>query len=224
MKPTAALACLAAALGLSACATSGMSRDRYDRLVGDVANPSKVIATELAFAQAARTEGQWTAFREYAGEGAVILGLGGAIAAIPWLKQQTDPAQAVSWEPYAVWSSCDGSLAVTRGTYSEPGGVQGTFDTVWHRQKDGDYRWVLDFAYPDAAEEKPEMIAAKVADCGAPAAQLVADPATTRIASDDNTLVVDYAGSASGARQVTVGFLTDGAMQSVVDDAVTTND
>ena len=65
-----------------------------------------------AFARAAQEKGQWTAFREYAADDALMF-VPQPVAAKDWLKKQANPAQAVTWQPYAVWSSCDGSLAVT---------------------------------------------------------------------------------------------------------------
>ncbi len=210
--PLFAALALGAAVALGGCATT--RGDRYDRLLGEVANPSKVIATEIAFAQAARTDGQWTAFRRFAGEGARIFSGSGAIEAAPWLKQQTDPAQAVSWEPHAVWSSCDGSLAVTTGAFAEPGGAEGAFNTVWRRQRDGEYRWVFDFGYPqDRAPAKPERIAAQVADCAAPdAAALPADAQR----SVDGTLAWRFETDAAGVRRMTAWIARDGAFAQVL--------
>lgn len=133
-----------------------------------VANPSQIVATELAFARAAREDGQWTAFRKYAADGALIFGREGAFEAKPWLAKQKDPVQSVSWQPLAVWSSCDGTLAVSQFAFVDPNdATQGQGYTVWQRERNGDYRWVFDFGWPtDAAPEQPDMIAAKVAQCG----------------------------------------------------------
>jgi hypothetical protein len=90
----------------------------------------------------------------------------GPVVARDWLRRQADPAQAVQWQPHQVWSSCDGSLAVTRGAWQRPDGSVGYFTTVWERQENREYRWVMDqgdvLAEPLSA---PELIEAKVADC-----------------------------------------------------------
>src|SRR5690606_30179687 len=116
------------------------------------ANPSAVIAAEMAFARAAQEKGQWTAFRQYATRDAVMF-VPEPVNAQQWLRGQADPAQAVTWQPYQVWSSCDGSFAVSTGGATYPGGVQSNFVTVWQKQTDGKYLWVLDQALPHA--ERP---------------------------------------------------------------------
>ena len=117
--------------------------------LGGYANPSEVAATDIAFSRAARDDGQWTAFRRFAADGAVIHGRNGPIDADPWLAAQDDPPAPVQWTPTAVWSSCDGSVAVTQGKFAEPEGQWGYYVTVWERQRDGRYRWVYDMGAPD---------------------------------------------------------------------------
>jgi hypothetical protein len=150
------------------------------------ANPSALIATELAFARAAREKGQWTAFRDYA-TGDAIMFVPQQVVAKDWLKKQANPAQAMTWQPYAVWMSCDGSLAVTKGAWQRPSGV-GYFTTVWKRQKNGTFKWVLDQG--DGLKQplpEPDMIGGHVADCSRPTG---APPAAAGTAgwSDDRTL------------------------------------
>ena len=158
------------------------------------ANPAGVIAAELAFARAAQEKGQWTAFAEYAAADAVMF-VPQRVNAQQWLKGRANPPQAVRWQPHQVWSSCDGSLAVTRGAWQRPDGSVGYFTTVWERQDDLDYKWVMDQG--DLLEtplEAPEMIAAVTADCGPSAGQartgaLVEPPHVTEGgASLDDTL------------------------------------
>jgi hypothetical protein len=131
------------------------------------ADPAGVIAAELAFARAAQEKGQWTAFADYAAKDAIMF-VPQPVNAQDWLKGRANPAQAVRWQPHQVWSSCDGSLAVTKGAWQRPDGSVGYFTTVWQRQgkKKTEYRWVMDqgdtLAEPLAT---PEMIEAKVAQC-----------------------------------------------------------
>jgi hypothetical protein len=161
MKAAIAIA-LAAALAL--CAAPGEAR--RDRL-RPAANPSAVVAAELAFARAAQEKGQWTAFRQFAADDAVMF-VPQQTLAKAWLKGRADPPVAVKWHPLDVWMSCDGSLAVTKGPWQRPKDV-GYFTTVWQRQKNGSYKWVLDQG--DALKEplpEPEMIAGQVADCSKP--------------------------------------------------------
>jgi hypothetical protein len=197
------------------------------------ADLARVVATELAFARAAQEEGQWTAFAEYAAEDAVMF-VPQTVKAQEWLRKRANPAASVRWQPHQVWSSCDGSLAVTRGAWQRPDGGVGYFTTVWARQKkdkDG-YRWVLDqgdeLAEPLVA---PEMIDGKVADCPAPDSARITEAELTELDaaalgagatvagsgwSADGTLAYRYVVQPSGARAFVVLFAKDGEVQEVV--------
>lgn len=207
----------------------GNQRDNQRSGIG-YANPSAVIATEIAFARLAQDKGQWTAFRAMAARDAVMF-MPRPVYAQDFLKGKADPAQADRWQPHQVWSSCDGSLAVTRGAWQSPGGTTGYFTTVWQRQKDGRYKWVLDQGDPlPTPLDAPEMIAAKVADCPAgyrpehaarPRAgkgRLPAlDPAQLTGRSADGTLQWDVTISADGARRFVLTVVMDGKPVAVQD-------
>ena len=134
----ALVAALALLAGLGAASVQaqgfnlrGSERDRdedYRR-----ADASAVVAAELAFARAAQEKGQWTAFAEFAADDAVMF-VPEPVNAQAWLKGRANPPQAVRWQPHQVWSSCDGSLAVTKGAWQRPDGSVGYFTTVWQRQ------------------------------------------------------------------------------------------
>ena len=168
------LALGAAALAAAACAGVAfaqgdftLEREARGLNIRPLANPGEVVATELAFARLAKDKGQWTAFAQYAARDAVMFAPG-PVRAQQWLKGRANPAQAVAWEPYQVWSSCDGSIAVTKGPWTQPDGSVGYFTTVWQRQEKGEYRWVLDQGDSLAkALEEPELVQADIADCPA---------------------------------------------------------
>lgn len=119
------------------------------------AQPSTIVAAELAFSRAARERGQWTAFRMFAAPGALLHGEDGPFPIEPWLATQTDPSEAVQWAPRAVAISCDGALAVSQGRYVDPQGKVGNFVTVWERQSDGQYRYVFDVGGDDVPQPPP---------------------------------------------------------------------
>lgn len=128
-------------------------------------NPSALIAAEIAFARLAREKGQWTAFDATAADTAEMF-LPQRTLARPWLKKRANPAQPLQWQPHAAWVSCDGSAGVTYGAFQSTG--TGWFSTVWQRQKNGDYKWILDQGGDLAAPlTAPDWIEGKVADCPA---------------------------------------------------------
>lgn len=147
--------CALAAFSLAGCAGGGpkpLPRAQYERAIAGApgaAQPSKIVAAELAFARMAREDGQWTAFRAFAAPGAIMHGENGAVDASSWLTGKIDPAESVRWNPRAVWTSCDGTVAVSNGRFRQPDGIVGSFVTVWQRQSDGEYRWIYDAGTPD---------------------------------------------------------------------------
>ena len=164
MKRAVAALALAAIAG---CAGGSRIDERRAAFLGSTAEPSAVIAAELAFAREARDKGTWTAFRHYATDDALWPGpTWQSVQAA--LKGAPDPAQAIVWEPDRVWASCDGSFAFSTGPATHPSGRKNRFTTIWQRQDDGSYRWVLDQGFDlEAAYAPPEMIAALVAECPA---------------------------------------------------------
>lgn len=162
MKFAAAIAITGAlAISLSACA--GKKRpgppmqiiDRALKSAPGAAQPSTIVATEIAFARMAKEQGQWTAFREFAAPGAMLHGQNGGIPAMAWLAELADPAQSVEWAPRTVVMSCDGAVAVSQGRYRDPEGLVGNFITVWERQADNSYKWVYDVGGPDVPQPPP---------------------------------------------------------------------
>ncbi|MEQ1497257.1 MAG: hypothetical protein ABL914_01235 [Novosphingobium sp.] len=224
-KPILAL-CAAALL-----AVPMLAADRRDPREGHgYANPSAVIAAEIGFARLAQEKGQWTAFRTTATKDAVMFTPQPVYAQL-FLKGKADPAKAVAWQPHQVWSSCDGTMAITRGAWQAPDGTSGYFTTVWQRQKDGKYKWTLDQGDPlPMPLDAPEMIVAKVADCPAGyradraskprdfKGKLPAlDPAHLAGRSHDGTLGWDVTVAPTGARRFVVTMTSEGKPATVQD-------
>ncbi len=217
--------------GLALLCTPALARDRRDNRDGHGnANPSAVVAAEVAFAQLAQAKGQWTAFRSTATKDAVMF-VPQMTYAQAYLNGKADPAAAVKWQPHQIWSSCDGSLAVTRGGWQRADGSTGYFTTVWQRQQNLKYKWVLDQgeALPMPLDG-PEMIAAKVADCPAgyrperapkprdfKGSLPALDPAHRSGRSLDGTLGWDVTVAADGARRFVVTMTSGGQPMTVQD-------
>lgn len=131
------------------------------------ANPSALVAADLSFARQAREQGQWTAFRATAAPEAALF-VPQRVKALDWLKNRANPPVPVAWQVQNVWASCDGAFAVTRGAWQKSGKT-GFYITLWQRQTDGSYKWLLDHGEAlDQPLAEPEMISAKVADCPPP--------------------------------------------------------
>ena len=225
------------ALGLVALSAGAFAQER-PRERGprnSYANPSAVIAAEIAFAQLAQDKGQWTAFAATAAPDAVMF-VPQMVWAQQWLKGRANPARSVKWQPHIVWSSCDGSLMVSHGAWQSDKGT-GYFTTIWQRQKDGKYKWVLD--HGDELKEPliaPEMLSGQTADCpdrgkrpaGSPAkAKEVKakdlpplDPAGRSGKSLDGSLWWEVTVDPSGARNLSVSWKKDGSDQPALIESV----
>lgn len=128
------------------------------------ADPGDVITAEIASARLVREKGPWAAFSATATRDAQLYSPA-PTRAVDLLRGRKTPAASLRWQPDAAWMSCDGSYAVTRGTWQD-GDSAGWFFTVWQRQQAGDYRWVLRQTAPlPAPAAAPEFLVAKVAEC-----------------------------------------------------------
>lgn len=188
------------------------------------ANPSAFIAAEIGFSRLAQEKGQWTAFRETAAPEAVMF-VPQRVNARNWLKSQKDPAEAVKWQPHAVYISCDGNVGVTTGAWQK-GPANGYFTTVWLRDpKKGKLAWTLDHGDTlTAPREAPDFIASKQAVCGSrPAVPIEAGGEGDDMAvglSPDQTLSWTSTVRADKSRRVTIRLWDGKEMATVIDDQI----
>ncbi|HEY0325537.1 MAG TPA: hypothetical protein VGC46_06100 [Allosphingosinicella sp.] len=109
------------------------------------------IDAERAFAADAQKSGQWTAFRKWSAPEAIMF-VPQASNAHEFLKNLKDPPTAVFWWPGRSYVSCDGKTAINTGPWVRQWGKSvGYFTTVWQRQADGSWKWLLD--HGDALEK-----------------------------------------------------------------------
>lgn len=230
----AATLAIVSILCLTGCAAgSETRREAIDRVLAEglrKAQPTEVVAVDLAVARAAREDGQWAALRDYAAPAAVLHLPDGPVDADTYLRGRPEPAAASQWSPEAVWMSCDSRVAVSHGKYAEPDGTWGYYATAWARQRDGGYRWTYMLRAPDTAltqrqkeGRKPveedgtiivqavPMIQGVTGDClaGAPRPQppgtgVATGPDTEAVAAPDGTLVWERTHSSDGRRRFSV--------------------
>ena len=111
------------------------------------------VDAELAFARDARRIGQWSAFRKWADNDAVMF-TPQAVWAQTFLKPLKNPPKAIAWRPAHSFVSCDGRTAVNTGPWFKQDGTPGGyFTTVWQRSG-SKWRWVYDGGGPYAEGTK----------------------------------------------------------------------
>lgn len=214
------------ALSLAACAGGPRQPEGFQPRI---ANPSAIIAAEIAFNQLAQEKGQWTAFRETAAKDAVMF-VPQPILAQEWLKGRADPPASVKWQTHKTFMSCDGKTGVNTGAWQRPNGTVGYFTTVWqfiqkNERGDGEWKWVLDHGDGLTAPREPkEMIETKVASCkgNAPAA-LVAPAEGAKMKSGfsrDQSLSYSWVVQPDGARTVEVKLWNGEASETMIIDRV----
>lgn len=179
------------------------------------------VEAERNFNRIAQTEGQWTAFRRYAADDAVMF-VPRPANAQAFLKDRTDPPVSVQWWPAESHISCDGTVAVNTGPWSAARG-SGFFTTVWIRQRDGGWKWVYDggdsLKTPRALPEQPRI---RHAACPAspPPAIAASGPDNGTGASPDGSLRWRWAMGVDGSRSFTASIWTGRRFEDVVTDRI----
>ena len=260
-RPAAAHSLVAAlslaSVALVGCTSAQVSRERaqsraatafLDRQ-GSIGDPGRVAAADFAMARAAREDGQAAAMLASAAAGAQVhlpAGITPAAEALRSLAaaRRTDPASADAWEPNTVWSSCDGTVAVTFGRVTEAGGLVGSYAAVWQLQRNNAYRWVYRLAARDVPQPPPPIaddipddaivvpglssISGMIADCPRTGAEIAAPPPPAVAGADgmaavtlsaDGTLGWSQGTTQDGRRRFVLHWLRDGEWQTALDFA-----
>lgn len=206
------------------------------------ADPSAVVAAEIARAKLMREQGVQAGLRQTADKDAVLF-VPDIVNAPNWLKKRA-PARFAGGTADRVFLSCDGGYGLALGHIARPdGGVDG-YATLWRQQKDGSYKWLLDWITRPPTRDADEGVEGKVADCPAragPGSNLRPDdprddlrrgrrvhPPIVRIAnpppasgagqSPDGTLRWQWESKPDGARALTVAIRYSGADLILLDD------
>ena len=154
-----AVAVLLAACALVGRASSAQSKRAPTQLpplpVGAKRIPAAlapVVEAERAFAQRSIDEGMKPAFLAYAAPEGVIVNRRGLVNAIEtWSQRDPAPTGLLTWWPTYADVSQAGDLGWTTGPFEfrekptdEKPADTGHFFTVWRKQPDGAWKWVLD--------------------------------------------------------------------------------
>ena len=174
------------------------------------------VDAERAFARDARRIGQWTAFRKYADDTAVMF-TPQAIWAHEFLATQKDPPKSIVWGPSHSWVSCDGRTAINRGPWANAAGKwSGYFTTVWVREQPG-WKWTYDGGDTLAPPKPlPKKVQVQRASCSGrekipgeyrqevkPTARIAGKPPADagQGRSADGTLIYEWRVAATGERR-----------------------
>lgn len=185
--------------------------------------PQTAVDAERAFASMAAREGQWKAFIAWSTPDAVIFTPQPANAH-ETLRAAREPRVPVQWWPAESYVSCDGTLAVNTGPWVRPGGSVGYFTTVWQRQADGGWKWIMDggdeLQTPRATGEQPKVETASCTRNPGPEIRGTMDAASRSGKSADGSLSWFWRVSRDGARRFEAAIWDGRRYRTVVADTI----
>lgn len=144
-------------LTLLACCSCDLDFPRED---GRVKALNEMQQTDVEFAEMAVEQGYRKAFMEYMEDDAILLRdnhlpIIGADA-VQYVSGINDTTFTVDWDPQGGDVSEAGDMGFTYGVYeirTETERQKGTYVTIWRRQKDGKWKYVLDAGAQGVGEE-----------------------------------------------------------------------
>jgi ketosteroid isomerase-like protein len=140
-RRTLLMGCLLLAGGVAAAPAA----DSHEALV------AAVKAREIAFAKT-MADRDHAAFGSFVAEDAVFMAptpLHGRKAVVEGWKHFFEGPAPFSWAPERVEVTLSGTLAVSSGPVFDPEGKRvSTFNSTWRREKDGEWRVVIDIGCP----------------------------------------------------------------------------
>ena len=112
---------------------------------------AQIIKTDEAFSTMSKEQGMKKAFIEYMDDDGILLRpnhppIVGANA-IEYLTEQNDSSYILTWSPSAATVSGSGDLGYSYGIYQlqlQDTILHGTYVSIWKKQKDGKWKFVLD--------------------------------------------------------------------------------
>jgi ketosteroid isomerase-like protein len=128
------------------------------------ANVGEVVDAERVFARAAGSDGATAAFLRYSAPDALLFQPGPTPARAALAAKPLPPVPLIWWPVYAGIAE-SGDLGFTTGPFAAGSGARkghGWYFTIWRRQADGSWRWVLDHG-PPTREAAPFPADAEVA-------------------------------------------------------------
>ncbi len=227
------------ALPLTAiCATACAPQGERPRAIAQSANPTSIVATEIAFARDAREKGENTAFRQYAAKDALVFRPQPVLFADA-SKGVSDSGTATKWQPHNVYMSCDGRTAIATGAW-QSSDAHGYFTTIWawHPKNrtdaaaqpqgvsgEGEWKWIL--RHGDTLKKpmpRAETIETRTASCkGRASAPISAPPVGAKMKASysfDQSLQWNWVVNADGARTFQANIWDGTALNTVISQAV----
>ena len=152
---------VAAVLLFSSCT---FRRDKESKT--DAFAKIEMMNTDREFSKMSETKGMKAAFIEYLDSNGVLLRPGhlpiAGADAVDFLIQQNDADYTMTWEPRNAVVAQSGELGYTYGVYALRPSVKdtviyGTYVSIWKKEKDGTWKFVLDSGNEGIGDKGPEQ-------------------------------------------------------------------
>jgi ketosteroid isomerase-like protein len=116
---------------------------------------SSILKTDSEFSRMSKQQGMKRAFIEFIDNDGILLRpdhppIVGANA-IEYLTETNDSSYTLTWEPSSAQVAASGDLGYSYGIYNlqlQDTMLQGTYVSIWKKQKDGKWKFVLDTGNP----------------------------------------------------------------------------
>lgn len=132
---------------IAGCPTSQVNKEAAWR--------NEIIKTDKEFSAASNKLGMKQAFIEYIDDDGILLRPDHApivgANAIQYLSEQNESTYTLTWEPSAAQVAGSGDLGYSYGIYNlklRDTTVKGTYVSIWKKQNDGKWKFVLDTGNP----------------------------------------------------------------------------
>lgn len=129
---------------------AGLAATCKTRTVDVSRDAEQIMNADRAFSALSETSGLPAAFAAYADSSAVLLQPGYfplvGQTAFAYMQQQEDSTALLTWSPENAGMALSGDLGYTYGIYTlkTPDTIkQGTYVTIWQRQADGSWKFLL---------------------------------------------------------------------------------
>jgi ketosteroid isomerase-like protein len=117
----------------------------------------QLIQTERDFSRTSEQSGIRDAFLAYLADDGILF-RPGPVSGKKWWSGQPPAAGLLTWRPIYADISREGDLGYTTGPYelkSSQGNRTGTYFTIWKKQPDGTFKFVIDFGIVNAPPASP---------------------------------------------------------------------
>jgi ketosteroid isomerase-like protein len=117
----------------------------------------QLIQTERDFSRTSEQKGMRDAFLAYLADDGILF-RPGPVPGKKWWSGQPPTAGLLTWRPVYADISREGDLGYTTGPYefkSSQGNRTGSYFTIWKKQADGTFKFVIDFGIVNAPPASP---------------------------------------------------------------------